>query len=144
MHTGIMCHAIPVCIRGLNLITVCIRGSYRSLYAYRDRMTPIPVCIKGYNMHMGITVCISLEIKYNGNTTLSLCYRFICSHPCSCNHSLTSSAQYETQAASLSVIFPNALRAAIGEHIADLTGYILLSLLGTLIKSIPLAMINTM
>ncbi len=42
------------------------------------------------------------------------------------------------------MIFPNALRAAIGEHLADLTGYILVSLLGTLIKSIPLAMINTM
>ena len=55
MHTGIMCHAIPVCIRGLNLITVCIRGSYRSLYAYRDRRTPITVCIREFSW---IPVCI--------------------------------------------------------------------------------------
>ncbi len=48
------------------------------------------------------------------------------------------------QADSLSVIFPNALREAIGEHLAELTRYILVSLLGMLIKSIPLAMINMM
>ena len=36
----------------------------------------------------------------------------------------------------------NALRAAIGEHLAELTGYILMSLLGTLSKSIALAMID--
>ena len=38
----------------------------------------------------------------------------------------------------------NALRAAIREHLAKLMGYVVMSLLGTLPKSIALAMIDTM
>ena len=61
MHTGIACHAIPVCIRGFKSIPVCIWRSQRSPYAYGDRMTrnprmhtgicAIPVCIRGYFSH---------------------------------------------------------------------------------------------
>ena len=42
MHTGIACHAIPVCIRG-SVIPICIRGSV------------IPICIRGLIL---IPVCI--------------------------------------------------------------------------------------
>jgi hypothetical protein len=113
MHTGIC--LIPTCIWGLLLITICIRGLLvmRSLYAYGDLRNPrmhtgfpvcirhiIPVCIRlspyAYGdprMHIGITVWIWLEIKYNMNTEISLCNHFTtfkfnhcdsCSTCCSC------------------------------------------------------------
>jgi hypothetical protein len=49
MHTGILMRCIHVCIRGLILIPVCIRGLHvmRSLYAYGD-FHAIPVCIRGF------------------------------------------------------------------------------------------------
>ena len=67
MHTGIAWHEIPVCIRGLRLIPVCIREFTWSPYAYWDCMSwdprmhtvikinpsmhmeiaEIPVCIRG-------------------------------------------------------------------------------------------------
>ena len=59
MHAGIACHVIPVyaygdqdvipiCIRGLILIPVCILGFAQSPYAYGDRMDTNP------RMHMEI------------------------------------------------------------------------------------------
>jgi len=78
MHTGIACHVIPICMRGLILIPMCIRGFDRSPYAYGDSMThnrrmhmgikinprmhmeiaQTPVCIRGFNenpyLHTGI------------------------------------------------------------------------------------------
>ena len=70
IHMGIARHAIPLCIRGLILIFVCIQGFALSLYAYRDPMTHNPcmhtvICTIDLNPHMhtgiaerSIPVCI--------------------------------------------------------------------------------------
>ncbi len=89
MNTGIICHAIPVCIRGSRSIPLCIWASCWSPYAYRDCMTLIPVCIWGSSsiqgmhtgvlnnacMHTGIfqslTVCIQELFPYEKSSLVS-------------------------------------------------------------------------
>ena len=56
-------------------------------------------------MHTGITVCISLEIKYNGNTTLSLGYHFT-------THVITQSQSHSILVILAALAVPVAARAA--------------------------------
>ena len=53
MHTGIACHAIPVCIQGSKSIPVCIRRSQRSTCnpCMHTGICAIPVCIRGFFSH---------------------------------------------------------------------------------------------
>ena len=55
MHTGIMCHAIPVCIWGSRSIPVCIWGYQRSRMHTGITWHIIPVCIR---QSRSIPVCI--------------------------------------------------------------------------------------
>jgi len=66
MHTGIMCHVIPVCIWiwGSRSIPVCIWGYQRSPYAYLDYMTHNP------HMHMGIKINPHI---HTGITEIPIC-----------------------------------------------------------------------